>query len=589
MMDAAMDRWGVNSSFVYQKHLNNSNKENDSKTSNAKDSKKKQRKPLSRKQDQEQLPKSLDAKPSKKSNRQSGLVARMLGGDERLPPPLDDSDSIDPPPPFDNVLQSPHAEEEMNEVSTIANDTFVGVEMDAAVAEAVPPYSPYDSAYDLPMPVPPGAHESMDDAMITPTYSVLRNNKKRVSRVFHDVDLDEKSTFPESPDSKDDYDNVEDGDNEKSTNKSFFSRKSQKGNKSFYSADDDKDGDNKSSLPRFGKSEKKPVSQKRRRFRCMMCSACVLGTFLLLGIAALGYTLYAVRNEDKGAPHLFTREFWTKYAFWNKDKEGEPQETDEEFSGTWSPTYSGSHSNTWSGTSSPTFSGTESGTITAEMERIRSIVKSATLKNVIPGMNLAAFNDRSSIQFYVLEWLSLDPSLELYSEEKILQRYALGCFYVSVLGQEEGDVNSKNYDIVRDTWMSGGDECTEWINTETKKDQKPPCDENGMIRSIHLENAGLTGTLSPELALLADSLGTLNYFVFKTIFSVSSCSSRCRLLTPYFLDSFNGSNRIHLLDEKQDPRNHSRRLRSADKLEASAAVEELPRGCHQWPRAPPST
>lgn len=528
MMNAAMDRWGIASSSAYQNHIND-NKENtsSSKASNPNtsddDDSKKKRNPLSqKKQDQQQIPKSQDdiskskqkqkqlrkkkasdnksysdsSSGSKGSRRHSSPVAQILGGD--------DEEAVDylPPPII-------HSMEEMNEVSTIAGDTFAGIEMDAAVAEAVPPYngstSPYDSAYGLPMPIPPFANTSADDAMITPTYSVLRQNKKRLSRLFLQVnpDVDEESTLPESPENNNndsEFENAEQG-----SSKGYFStKKKEKPNvdKSFFSIDENDDYEDKSAL--FDDSDKK--SPKRRRFQCIMCAGCVLAFILLMGIAMLGYTLYAIRHEDEGALSLFTREFWgnagDKIAFWKK-KDEEP----EEFLETIAPTVHHT-SLTSSGTSTYVPTQTEKEiSLSTEMEQIRSIVLLATADNGITGINKAALSNPSSMQFSVMEWLSSDASLDSYSEEKILQRYALGCFYKSLLGEEENNAT-------KGTWMGYGDECTEWTNTETNPNQPGPCNEQGQIRSIHLENSGFSGTLSPELAFLSDSLGT--FIVFYT-------------------------------------------------------------------------
>jgi hypothetical protein len=554
MMNAAMDRWGVGSSSIY----NNLNKENDSKTLNSNDSKKK-RKPLSQKQQKKQqqqqqhlqhqeLPTILDPKPSGKtgdqsysdgsstgsngngkgSKRQSGPVAQILGS-ETTETETSDED-VDLPPPIHNVIQTPRNEQEMNDVSTIAGDTFAGIEMDASVAEAVPPYhlgisiSPYDSAYDIPMPLAPEAlGQTMDGAMITPTYSVLRQEKKSRRRVFlDDDDDDDQSTLPESPDNnEDEYGFVEEG-----TSKSrVLSKKKQNSDhkKSFYSDDND---DDQPALPRFEgekKFETKVKAPRKRRFRCMMCTGCFLAFLLLLGIASLGYTLYAIRNEDKGAVSMFTRAFWTnagtKLAFWKNDDE----EAVDAFSGTTAPSYPYTHwSSTNTGTSMPTqFDSTINIVPVVEnidspkMEELRSIVLSATIEKSIPGINGTALNDPASVQYDVLQWLSFDTLLDTYSEEKILQRYALGCFYESVMGEDNDEIDTSKSNAVRSTWMGYGDECTEWASTEViNNDKKQTCNENGQIRSIHLENIGLTGTLAPELALLSDSLRTFLFDYF---------------------------------------------------------------------------
>ncbi len=508
MMNTAMDRWGASSS---------SDKENDSKTKSG-DSKTK-RKPLKLKQQilqksesDNSLKETSDNKSYKSSNssgshkssgkRQSGPVTAILGDIEA------DLESIAnlPPPPMDNIVAED--EEIMNEVSTIAGDTYSGVEMDASVAEAVPPYN--DESYA--MPVPPGAAQ-FDDAMITPTYSVLRQDKKRLSRVFNvSVPLDdEETTLTENPTGEDEY-----GFQDDSALEQVEQGKSQKKvvDKSFDDDDDDDDDDYDDyefdDEKQFQESEEpKSPPRRTRRFRCMMFAGFALAFLLLVGIAALGYTLYAIRNEDEGALSLFTKEFWDnagdKMAFWKKD----------EMDGfaTIPPTSYTSWVSSSSGTSEPTEWSPTEVPITEEMETVMAMVTALTFQK--DWLNATALTDPSSMQYQVMEWLSEDPALENYSQEQVMQRYALGCFYRGVLGDdiplEEDVADAKNHEDIRETWMTYAEECENWKNTETKKNQKGPCNDLGQIRSIHLENAALTGTLASELALLSDSLGKQFY------------------------------------------------------------------------------
>jgi len=528
MMDSALDRWALSSY---------SNKENASKSSNSKDSKNK-RKPLSQKQQEDtEKPDSKFRRKSSggvkksfsiggsgnSSKRQSAPASLLLGVgvemDNVLPPDVNMDDVLPPPsPPVHNVISSQYFDE--NEVSTLAGDTFAGIEMDARAAEAVPPYhvnvpeSPYDSAYDmLPIPLAPGAYgDAVEDAMITPTYSVLRKHKKRISRAFLP---DDDETKPESPDQNDDGDSYGFGDD----NEFIMAEEGKsKKNKSFYSNDDDEDDEDKPSLTNFQgdkEMESKESSPKKRQFRCVMCIGIFLGVIMLLGIAALGYTLYAIRHEDQGALSLFSKEFWKnageKLAFWKKDKDSSAgEEYDEDFSGTITPTI-------WSSTSTSTIAPTIPGIdtnilLSPKMEDLRSIVLSAAIEKSIAGIDGTVMNDPASLQYSVLEWLSNDPRFDTYSNERVLQRYALGCFYKGLLGEEEGDIDSSkvNANVVRETWMSYDHECFGWVSTEGTKSNNngnQPCNEAGQILSIHLEDVAFTGTLAPELALLSDSLG----------------------------------------------------------------------------------
>ena len=544
MMNSAMDRWGVASSSIYNHYHsnNNNNKENASKTSNGKASKSNDRKPLTPKGEpnnmfsnsNEQLSKALvmEKEPSSSSpnkeaanrsfsdgsgsssngsgnkgilsvrNRRSASVAEVLAidSDAGLQPPSAD---VEHPPPINNVVHTHYDEEEMNDVSTLAGDTIAGIEMDAELAEAVPPYHRRDSG---------------DDPMITPTYSVLRQQKKTIRRITID---DDHSSLPECPPIKDEEDSYgaleevkivspEKGKNEQPLKKvetETFDEEDEYGEDDYGFDNLHYIGDDPSGLPRYeidGKSQKKPLFPTRRRFRWVMCGGCFLAVLLLLGITALGYTLYAIRNEDEGALSLFSKQFWTnagnKILFWKDNDEEETFSDDAIFSGTIYPTSTTSWTSTFSSTTSRTIPPSFFDTPSPKMDELRSVILAATVQRELSGINATAMNDPATIQHSVLEWLSWDGQLDSYSSDKIVQRYALGCFYMSF---EEVE-NANN---VRATWMTEGDECTEWLTTE-KKQNKQTCNENGQVRSIHMENVGLIGTLAPELALLSESLGT---------------------------------------------------------------------------------
>eukprot|EP00535_Pseudo-nitzschia_heimii_P003166 CAMPEP_0197174696 /NCGR_PEP_ID=MMETSP1423-20130617/1094_1 /TAXON_ID=476441 /ORGANISM="Pseudo-nitzschia heimii, Strain UNC1101" /LENGTH=999 /DNA_ID=CAMNT_0042623641 /DNA_START=85 /DNA_END=3084 /DNA_ORIENTATION=- len=553
MMNSAMDRWGVASSSIYNHYNNNSNgkgnasnrddsksnsnKENASKTSNEIDSKSNDRKPLSQKQEpnkkpsqpSEQLSKilALDSSSSMPNqeaanrsfsdgsgsgssngsgtkmvnalsvlNRRSASAAEVLAidSDAGLEPPV-----VNPPPPIHNVIHTHHDEDDMNDVSTLAGDTIAGIEMDAELAEAVPPYH---------------RMSFVEDAMITPTYSVLRQQKKTRRRVMVD---DEQSTLPESP-SKDEEDSYGGLEEVKIASPDCDKPLPKVKPKTLDSYEDDDEEDEygfdelaNDELPRYEsdmKPQKKPMFPTRGRFRCMMCGGCFLAFLLLLGIAALGYTLYAIRHEDQGALSLFTKQFWInageKIMFWkdNTDEEvGLFDDTIGEFSGTMYPTDTASWTGTFSGTNSRTIPPSFFDTPSPRMGELRSIILAATVQRELSGINGTAMNDPAAMQYSVIEWLSWDSQLDSYSNEKIVQRYALGCFYKSF-------DEAENENAVRATWMTEGDECTEWDTTE-KNTNKQTCNENGQIRSIHMENLGLTGTLAPELALLSESLESI--------------------------------------------------------------------------------
>ena len=130
-----------------------------------------------------------------------------------------------------------------------------------------------------------------------------------------------------------------------------------------------------------------------------------------------------------------------------------------------------------------------------------------TILQVSPKLDLA-FNDTNSTQFAVLQWLAEDPSLSNYNQSKIVQRFALSSFFLSVT--ESGNSMPRFGRSLRglqdsdfSNWMSYSDECY-WYSTKPEE----VCDSDGIVRAIHLVDLGLHGSLPPELSLLSNSLGT---------------------------------------------------------------------------------
>ncbi|KAL3926750.1 MAG: hypothetical protein SGBAC_013348 [Bacillariaceae sp.] len=104
--------------------------------------------------------------------------------------------------------------------------------------------------------------------------------------------------------------------------------------------------------------------------------------------------------------------------------------------------------------------------------------------------------DDSTYPYQVVQWLSKDPNLDTYSEEVIVQRFALSCLYKSLT--KDLDTNP-----METTWMTYTDFCEWTVSSETL------CNGNGLASSIHLENFGLEGEFGPEIALLGNSLTRL--------------------------------------------------------------------------------
>jgi hypothetical protein len=114
--------------------------------------------------------------------------------------------------------------------------------------------------------------------------------------------------------------------------------------------------------------------------------------------------------------------------------------------------------------------------------------------------NGAALQTPSTPQNNALLWLSNNANLDIYSDERKIQRYVLAVFYYSAAGSNwHNNIG----------WLSDGDECDWWHNfTDVSF-----CDENGAVVEFFFSDVNtdmgnnLVGTIPNELALLSDSVG----------------------------------------------------------------------------------
>ncbi|KAG7354035.1 RHS repeat-associated core domain containing protein [Nitzschia inconspicua] len=107
------------------------------------------------------------------------------------------------------------------------------------------------------------------------------------------------------------------------------------------------------------------------------------------------------------------------------------------------------------------------------------------------------WGDVRTPQFLALDWLTNDPNLDQYTEERILQRFSLATLYFST----DGDNWRRN-----DRWLSMENECL-WYSAGSSL----PCDDNLIYTALNLDLNGLSGTIPSELALLSNSLTRINF------------------------------------------------------------------------------
>lgn len=105
-----------------------------------------------------------------------------------------------------------------------------------------------------------------------------------------------------------------------------------------------------------------------------------------------------------------------------------------------------------------------------------------------------ALMNEDSPQYQAFLWLSENARVADYSEDRLLQRYALATFYFSTHGE--------NW-FFQELWLSNANECL-WYSRSSKS-----CNEGGQMQNLELDYNNVNGVLPPELGLLSNSLERL--------------------------------------------------------------------------------
>ncbi|VEU33888.1 unnamed protein product [Pseudo-nitzschia multistriata] len=127
------------------------------------------------------------------------------------------------------------------------------------------------------------------------------------------------------------------------------------------------------------------------------------------------------------------------------------------------------------------------------------------------------FKDPNSYQSRAKQWvltqnLPVDDSSTMTMEQQAIQLYALACIYYATFSvrSEWTDVHY-GLDLALPGWYSSGgwlgsakDVCTNWHGLT--------CDDQGRIFKIQLDTNGLTGAFPPEVALLHETLNTIDLY-----------------------------------------------------------------------------
>jgi len=114
------------------------------------------------------------------------------------------------------------------------------------------------------------------------------------------------------------------------------------------------------------------------------------------------------------------------------------------------------------------------------------------------------FNDISSYQSRARAWLERQEGVYMYEmsfTNRLIQRYALACFYFATNGVSN-QVTDYFFGETVPNWV----DTTNWISSEHECDWYGIYCEVETVTGIGMYNNGLTGKVPPEVALLSESL-----------------------------------------------------------------------------------
>jgi Leucine-rich repeat (LRR) protein len=110
------------------------------------------------------------------------------------------------------------------------------------------------------------------------------------------------------------------------------------------------------------------------------------------------------------------------------------------------------------------------------------------LESNLPPSSFIHFDNMQSSQYKAMQWLQEDVNLTSYSEERMLQRFALAQLFYSTGGATQWTESNG--------WLSGSHECS-WFTSSSDASCK-----NGIFVRLSLFRNGLGGSIPVELGLL---------------------------------------------------------------------------------------
>eukprot|EP00934_Nitzschia_sp_Nitz4_P007706 Nitzschia sp. Nitz4//scaffold101_size76361//23145//25622//NITZ4_005598-RA/size76361-augustus-gene-0.8-mRNA-1//-1//CDS//3329532146//7696//frame0 len=120
------------------------------------------------------------------------------------------------------------------------------------------------------------------------------------------------------------------------------------------------------------------------------------------------------------------------------------------------------------------------------------------------GVDVASIEDAEGTpQYRSLRWLAADPAYFEYTDNRLVQRWALGVF---AYGLKTGSAQELTLASTLEGWLDYDTSECEWFSTTTGR----ACNGFGYYENLELAEVSAYGTLPDEIVLLAESLKTLN-------------------------------------------------------------------------------
>jgi hypothetical protein len=100
-----------------------------------------------------------------------------------------------------------------------------------------------------------------------------------------------------------------------------------------------------------------------------------------------------------------------------------------------------------------------------------------------------------TVQRRAMQWITDDPDYFSYSEDRIIQRWALAVFSLEVSTSRR----NRRLNAAFEDWMEYNDECDWFISSNNGVGT---CDDAGVFKYLILRDVDLDGTIPSELFLL---------------------------------------------------------------------------------------